>query len=82
MHIEENDNSFIAYLDKKRVIKICLIFVCAWIIVMVGFFNSPSENKGFTAILAILALLIVYVGMVAYVWADFVEWKKDKKDVA
>ena len=42
MHIEENDNSFIAYLDKKRVIKICSIFVCAWIIVMVGFFNSPS----------------------------------------
>lgn len=82
MPMEENENPFITYLDKKRIIKICSIFVCAWGIVMVGFFNSPPENKEFSGILAILGLLIVCIGMVAYVWADFVEWKKDKKDVA
>ncbi|AHJ13113.1 hypothetical protein [Sulfurospirillum multivorans] len=78
----ENENPFITYLDTKRVIKICTIFACACAVIMIGFLTSPSENKGFTAILAILGLLIVCIGMVAYVWADFVEWKKDKKDVA
>lgn len=78
MSMEENENPFIVYLDKKRIIKICSIFVCAWVIVMVGFFNSPSENKGFSGSLAILAMLIVCVGIVVYTWADFIEWKKYK----
>ena len=74
----QKKDTFADYLDIKRAIKIILVFALFLALVVLTVLTSPLENKGFLFFSGMLMFCLAGVGMIAYTWADFVEWKKLK----
>lgn len=77
----ENKSLFADYFDMKRAIKTVLVFALFIAVVVLTVLTSPLENKEFVIVVSTLMLCLAGCGMVAYTWADFAEWKKDKNNV-
>lgn len=77
--MDKNKASFSDYLE-MRYKKIILVFVCMISFVMIMALASPLENKEFVMVVALFMFCLSGVGIIAYTWADFIEWKKGKNN--